>query len=768
MNDNYSLPVINFSHARKQASPEGENYDISLGISEATFNKILKSVHVGVYPAFFQDSIYLDKVKISIAWDMKNAPEVTLRQSPHAYESFLRVYGSPEKINESLMGALVGLSRPGVPEDESLNTSEENKVERPFIDLDASQQIFVEINIKQVNLTMENKAKGTGPKKATASARLDCIVQLNDKNEICVEPFSVFLDIKYETLMEAFGTDLFETDANNIVTLPGEVKSYKFSYKEFFDFLMNHILFPALIKKITPLIPRFKIPDFQFMGLKIADLDVRLDKYYLVASANIKKVVKSEAPETVNPPGLMDPEGGIFVALSQKFLQAAIGATVKQYGKIQNQGSVSIIDYTYALEISNPEIGIEKDLIKLAFSAKGDASVSVDLWLFSLVFAAHVSTLGKPGAVGELSINKNNNDVLFKIKSLNPLWFNVDVVSPLPAFIASRVISLLITRLVAGVEVFLTGKELKIFTIPTVTFPFEGFDIGVTLEHPDLKLYDANLKFKSDLKVFISSVNDYLTEGVSLIPGQILRSENKKYSLTYQEDGNLVLRKGLYDILWNSGTTVNRAEGMRPGRCLFGYYANFIIYNKDKDDKDVIAFQTYTADVNVPHFFKVMNDGSIQVLNKYNNVLWRVQGARENNCLRRSKGQFLLPSETLFSDNGHYALTYQYDGNLVLRKTTGEGNVLWESEDKMDRTKYRALKASFNDKDNNGDFLLMESPLVKGATGWWYWHSGTYNSNTREEVLFVSDEGYVAISAHEDRKEILWRRPAQRTLINVL
>jgi LysM repeat protein len=71
-------------------------------------------------------------------------------------------------------------------------------------------------------------------------------------------------------------------------------------------------------------------------------------------------------------------------------------------------------------------------------------------------------------------------------------------------------------------------------------------------------------------------VGDTLTEGQKLVKGESLTSKNGAYTLTLQDDGNLVLASRGHAI-WASGTNgedVVRAEVQNDG--------NFVLYTSDK------------------------------------------------------------------------------------------------------------------------------------------------------------------------------------------
>ena len=71
-------------------------------------------------------------------------------------------------------------------------------------------------------------------------------------------------------------------------------------------------------------------------------------------------------------------------------------------------------------------------------------------------------------------------------------------------------------------------------------------------------------------------MGDTLTEGQKLVKGELLTSSNGAYTLTLQDDGNLVLAARGHAI-WSSGTNgedVVRAEVQSDG--------NFVLYSADK------------------------------------------------------------------------------------------------------------------------------------------------------------------------------------------
>ena len=96
-----------------------------------------------------------------------------------------------------------------------------------------------------------------------------------------------------------------------------------------------------------------------------------------------------------------------------------------------------------------------------------------------------------------------------------------------------------------------------------------------------------------------------------------LISPNKKYMLTMQDDGNLVLYKlddngSIADALWNSNT-----EGNPGSYLVFQYDSNIVIYSPDNVplwESDTNTFGGVSA--------RIQDDGNFEMYNKYDQLLW--------------------------------------------------------------------------------------------------------------------------------------------------
>ena len=106
---------------------------------------------------------------------------------------------------------------------------------------------------------------------------------------------------------------------------------------------------------------------------------------------------------------------------------------------------------------------------------------------------------------------------------------------------------------------------------------------------------------------------DTLSEGMTLLPGEVITSADDRFTLTYQWDGNLVLwwNETGY-MLWSSGTA-----GSTPGRLDMQLDGNLVIYNESG------APVWHSGTVNYPGSrLLVQKDGNMVIYDPSDLVLW--------------------------------------------------------------------------------------------------------------------------------------------------
>lgn len=613
MNINTNVPQINLNPGSTLSFDD--KYDISVGLSEENINDIMLRIHRGLNSQFTCDEIELKDIKIAVGWDMKKAPKIHLEKSQEALNSFRAKYGTPDEIAGSLAKSLLETYA-------VYNKGGEREPTREDIN-HASDKIMVKICLEDFLINLRNTATG-----ASGSAEFKicayCTVELNKMYEVCIQPFAAEI-IMNKKPFEYFGKGLIDTDAEGIVNLPGQ-GGIKFDYDDFLMFLINKILLPIIIKEVAPLIPKFKLPNFEFMGYTLCELKVYLDKSYIIASTNIIKVSL--------PPGASEddriapnPTGGFFISLSKNFLRMALGLAMKEYGKIKDSGSVAIIDYNYELDLSSADIELDnkKKEIVLQVSANVKASVIVDLWLTSISFSAHGTTIGKPGVAGEL-FTKDNQQISFKINSLNEFLLTILVSSMIDMYYVDLACNLLANAIVQGVLLYYRGKEIDIIKVPTLSFSIPGAKLGVTVEGFNFTVTENGLFADGSLKVnaarefpqknLIASKDEYLE------PGEGISCNSGRYYLVYQKDGDLVFYRNLtYERLWSSNTAVDPFGRIRPFKARMQSDGNFVIYNRNLDTGEV--FPVFASGTNGKGWvLNIQDDGHVVIFDE--NTVHRV------------------------------------------------------------------------------------------------------------------------------------------------
>jgi IPT/TIG domain len=212
---------------------------------------------------------------------------------------------------------------------------------------------------------------------------------------------------------------------------------------------------------------------------------------------------------------------------------------------------------------------------------------------------------------------------------------------------------------------------------------------------------------------------DTLKPGDSLKPNESITSANGRYTLIYQDDGNLVLYSPNMPI-WDSKTW-----GRPAGVCTMQYDGNLVIYGPNGD---------YIWDTNTPHspdsFSRliVQDDGNVVIYLPDGAPDWASNTAHARGDTMYS-GEMLDPDQSIRSQDGRFTLTYRSDGDLVLY---GLNMMLWH-------TGTSGTLAGVCIMQNNGD-LVFYDPYWTAA-----WDSGTGSQQNSGSGLVVQNDGNVVI-----------------------
>jgi surface antigen len=165
-----------------------------------------------------------------------------------------------------------------------------------------------------------------------------------------------------------------------------------------------------------------------------------------------------------------------------------------------------------------------------------------------------------------------------------------------------------------------------------------------------------------------------LTEDMKMYPNQYLLSDDARWVLAMQGDGNLVLYGPGYTPEWSSGTA-----GKSVAYLLVQDDGNVVIYGTGSQGA---LWSTGTAGIGAPSF-KVQDDGNVVVYDSTGTARWAIgakgttTGGAYIGTDHLDSDQWLRPNQYLKSSDGRYALYMQQDGNLVL--WSPGARVLWTS-----------------------------------------------------------------------------------------
>jgi pimeloyl-ACP methyl ester carboxylesterase len=229
-----------------------------------------------------------------------------------------------------------------------------------------------------------------------------------------------------------------------------------------------------------------------------------------------------------------------------------------------------------------------------------------------------------------------------------------------------------------------------------------------------------------------------LPGGRQLNPGQEIWSPDRRYRLTFQTDGNLVIYRNDGVPVWWTGTV-----GISPGAASMQVDGNFVVY----DSANRAAWHTYTYG-NPGAYLSMQNNGAFSIYSASGARLWGSPvppnevntppggGTTTPSVDTLTAGGRLYPGQAVQSLDRRFALTYQTDGNLVLY---GPGGARWSTQ--------VFSSPGYAEMQVDGNFVVYAS------NGTPVWASGT--SGARGASLVVHSDGQVDIRTSQGI--VLWQ-----------
>src|SRR5215217_3796228 len=154
---------------------------------------------------------------------------------------------------------------------------------------------------------------------------------------------------------------------------------------------------------------------------------------------------------------------------------------------------------------------------------------------------------------------------------------------------------------------------------------------------------------------------DQLNPDEQLATNQSITSNNGRFRLTLQADGNLVLYSvSDHRALWSSGT-----QGFAVSlRLIMQSDGNLVIYGPGPGGQSV-----WVSDTGVPGSrLVVQDDGNVVIYRPDGMPVWATDTWIPTGTAAQGDdmqpGEVLNPGEAINSENGQYTFVYQVDGNL--------------------------------------------------------------------------------------------------------
>lgn len=590
-----ALPVLRLNPAGVISSQGEEIYDICVGLSQKTLNATMKSIFDGMYPKHLMDSIDLKDLKVKILWNIVKPPEIKLEKKEDGREElFSSIFKDSDldNLKKHLNSSLSGVA--------ALSDLPEILTASDF--LDEASVLSVSVNLPCFELVLQASDGSSTPPVAFA-VDFSTLISIDNTNEISLQPFAAH--VRKPEVIKAV---LSESQIDGI------------NQEAFFFFLMNDILIPVMLSKVGGLLPKFKVPDFEYMSAALTGYRINVVNSFLVASACFrgKSQLCTDMP-TINQ-AVGDSGEGFFVSLSTVFLQKTLDIAIKLFNPISGQGGkILTATYKYCVNLSAPSIKISNNIIKLGISADAEANVFLKWLYFAYALMAQGKTEGNPILTGQLDFNEKNQIVLkvIKVEDLNiRLAFAGSI--PVNTFLLNGLADLMSNAILKIVNELLMQINVTLFDIPTFTFIFDDLAISAKMRNSQTVADGNNFKLTGDFDVSVNNkCKGRILYGVAnqcLRPGEYITSPDGKHFLIYQEDGDLVLYETLvHKQLWNTDTSRSRKH-KNPFCAIMQEDGNFVIYTNNNGKKVEALWASDTCQRRRVEFFLALENGGSLII----------------------------------------------------------------------------------------------------------------------------------------------------------
>jgi hypothetical protein len=188
-----------------------------------------------------------------------------------------------------------------------------------------------------------------------------------------------------------------------------------------------------------------------------------------------------------------------------------------------------------------------------------------------------------------------------------------------------------------------------------------------------------------------------LQPGDTLTAGQQLTSDNGRFQVVMQTDGNVVELDAANKVIWSTQTGSNDGA-----KLIFQQDGNLVVHSATGK---TALWASGTAASRAAAKLLLQDDGNLVLYHASGKALW---GSMQDNTILFT-GQVLRAGQSRISVDKRYTVHQQEDGNLVVLRNATR-TVLWSSQTGAHPGAYTVLAGSLVTFDRNGKQLFTTGP----------------------------------------------------------
>jgi len=248
------------------------------------------------------------------------------------------------------------------------------------------------------------------------------------------------------------------------------------------DYLVKHVVLPAVQAMLTKLFAGVTIPPIQVQGIPLSSPSVGIARDHVIAAVNLAAYGTPPPPD----PAFPWPDSRFFALLGPNVIQQlAVIAAASSTNRFSDGGSGGDwwagYRWNYGLSLTNPRASIQGGGVRFDFTLRGTVSAGVHVTVLSIDLG--FDAFAEPDPSANASFSVSGSQLILTAQSVAP--FTIFVI---PNSVPTWVLGWLITAIINGVTVtltplistFLKNIRLASYDVPTYTVDVEGTRLKLT------------------------------------------------------------------------------------------------------------------------------------------------------------------------------------------------------------------------------------------------------------------------------------------------